>query len=200
MTMGFPMYMVLFIYSQYNRFDARKNRDMNELYKRFPMYFLEFTTLDAIISHMSSNDRDDFKELYNRVFGREYDDSFISPSVIELSSSEDSGDEASTDIQGGATILTTNVRDTHPIGAVNKDVLHIMNDRQSNLSFHVKVHLTLMPGEVINASNIPSLACESRMQSIKMNWSKILDRPYYPTPRKLESKPIKKDDDDDKDE
>ena len=69
-----------------------------------------------------------------------------------------------------------------------------MNQRESNLSFHVNVHLTLFPGSEIATRNIPSLACESRLQSIKMNWSKILGRPYYPTPRKLEAKKVTNED------
>lgn len=289
---GYPFYILLMMYGAFNRAgDDPTKKQLETTYKMFPMFFLDFNTIDSIIdsmgevnrpdvksSDMSSwiNRREKFMELYYKTLDVLIVDTHMTPqsNVIELDNSSDGDDdetkpkrkseldnlknesdeepdltlgteikddvrkskrrdsmyvvdpsqldvsqpqedsdlefsvksndgnnsnktdvdENNEDIKGGASFITTNVTQTHPIGAVNSDVLDIMNQRESNLSFHVNVHLTLFPGPEIATRNIPSLACESRLQSIKMNWSKILGRPYYPTPRKLEAKKVTNED------
>jgi hypothetical protein len=289
---GYPFYILLMMYSAFNRAgDDPTTKKLETVYKMFPMFFLEFITIDSIIDSMGDvnrpdvkspdmsswvNRREKFMELYYKTTNVLIVDKHMTPqsNVIEIdnSASDDeindaentddkprrrseldnlknesdedvdltlgsdmtkgvrkskrrmsmydktleemntemakpeaeddtplefsikSGDGNDEDQKGGASFITTNVRQTHPIGAVNSDVLNIMNQRESNLSFHVNVHLTLFPGSEIATRNIPGLACESRLQSIKMNWSKILGRPYYPTPRKLETTKVTKED------
>ena len=76
-----------------------------------------------------------------------------------------------------------------PYGGLNREVVNILNNNKSNLSFHVTVHLILAEGDKINFGDKFALACESSAQEIRRNWAKITGQDYYPTPRSLTNVP-----------
>ena len=198
-----PFYMYLLMYTSYNQINDRMGDRMFKLFKPF---YAEFSVIDQIISDVivKKSEKDLFSEIYNRAFKLQLNDSYLiqSGKVEELSDTESQGSVDTDDMLGG---FSRNV--PYQPAPITKEVIDILNDDQSNLTFHLNVHLTLRPGIEIKKTDIPGLSCETKLQAIKMNWAKILGRPYFPTPRneerfkrdlEKETKPEDKKDSDDK--
>ena len=92
-------------------------------------------------------------------------------------------------IRRGGQRTMTYTKPYTPYGGLNREVVNILNNNKSNLSFHVTVHLILAEGDKINFGDKFALACESSAQEIRRNWAKITGQEYYPTPRSLSSVP-----------
>jgi hypothetical protein len=185
------------MYTSYNSIKEGTDSRMFELFRPF---YAEFSVIDSILSSAieKQKERDEIKDLYKRAFLIEFNDSYLiqSGQVEELS---DTASETSEDINkmiGGFSRGSP-----YQPSPITKDVIDILNDDKSNLTFHLNVHLTLRPGEVINKTDVAALSCEARLQAIKMNLAKIMGRPFFPTPRNEErykrdvAKEIKSDDD-----
>ena len=177
-----PFYMYLFMYTSYNQIKERTDDRMFTLFKPF---YSEFSVIDTLISDIivKTSEREEFSNLYNSTFNLEFNDSYLiqNEQVQELSDNDSQGSNESQDMLGG---FSRNI--PYQPAPITKDVIDILNDDQTNLTFHLNVHLTLRPGIEINKSDIPGLSCESNLQAIKINWAKILGRPYFPTPRNEE--------------
>ena len=157
-------------------------REMGDrMFKLFKPFYAEFSVIDQIISDVivKKSEKDLFSEIYNRAFKLQLNDSYLiqSGKVEELSDTESQGSVDTDDMLGG---FSRNV--PYQPAPITKEVIDILNDDQSNLTFHLNVHLTLRPGIEIKKTDIPGLSCETKLQAIKMNWAKILGRPYFPTP------------------
>ena len=192
-----PIYMYLLMYTSYNSIKERTDSRMFELFRPF---YAEFSVIDSILSSTieKQKERDEIKDLYNRAFLIEFNDSYLiqSGKVEELSDTASETSEDTNKMIGGFSRGSP-----YQPSPITKDVIDILNDDKSNLTFHLNVHLTLRPGEVINKTDVAALSCEARLQAIKMNLAKIMGRPFFPTPRNEErykrdvAKEIKSDDD-----
>jgi hypothetical protein len=92
-------------------------------------------------------------------------------------------------IRRGGQRTMTYTKPYTPYGGLNREVVNILNNNKSNLSFHVTVHLILAEGDKINFGDKFALACESSAQEIRRNWARITGQEYYPTPRTLTNVP-----------
>lgn len=159
-------------------------------------------TLETIKEEQEEEEQDNTNENDNKNIGNE---NILSESDNEQSNyadNEDNSDEESNSsndnsqsggisgIQFGQNKLTNALNPmqvVNPFSGLTRNNIQIMNDKKSNLSFYVNVHLTLSPGDA-KVSNLdkPGLACESSGQEIRRNWAKITGKTYFPTPRKDE--------------
>lgn len=174
LELSMPFYIYILAYTSYNMV---KQHNDDEIYKVFGSFYSYFKMFDSIIEDIISNKtkRSTFTQLYTTVFNIDTFniDYFENKQVEELSDNED-------DKQNGG---FRQIGYNPPV--VTKDTIDLLNEDKSNLTFQINIHLTLMEGETINNSDVPFLACESRLQAIKMNWAKILGRKYFPTPRTI---------------
>lgn len=195
LELSMPFYMYILTYTSYNMI---KDRNEDDIYKSFGSFYSYFKIFDSIIEDVIRNqtNRLTFTELYTKVFNvdRFNMDYFENERVEELSDKE-SVVEVSSESDNDTSKEEDNLEDDDQLGGfrqngfnppvITRDTIDLLNEDKSNLTFQVNVHLTLKEGEGIDKSDVPSLACEARLQAIKMNWAKILGRQYFPTPRKV---------------
>jgi hypothetical protein len=195
LELSMPFYMYILTYTSYNMI---KDRNEDDIYKSFGSFYSYFKIFDSIIEDVIRNqtNRITFTELYTKVFNvdRFNMDYFENERVEELSDKE-SVVEVSSESDNDTSKEEDNLEDDDQLGGfrqngfnppvITRDTIDLLNEDKSNLTFQVNVHLTLKEGEGIDKSDVPSLACEARLQAIKMNWAKILGRQYFPTPRKV---------------
>jgi len=177
-----PFYMYFLMYTSYNQI---KERTDDRMFKLFRPFYAEFSVIDTLVSDIivKKSDKEEFSSLYGLSFNLDFNHSYLiqNEQVEELSDTESVRSDDSADMLGG---FSRNV--PYQPAPITKDVIDILNDDQSQLTFHLNVHLTLRPGIEINKTDIPALSCETKLQAIKMNLAKILGRPYFPTPRNEE--------------
>ena len=189
-----PIYMYMLAFTSYNQI---KERDDDTMYARFRSFYADFKVIDSIIEGVfdSTSAKKQFILTYEKAFNLQFNASYFtakSSQVEELEDDEDDVDDVDMNVdslsqsnfQKGGLDSRYGRNRNQSMPSVSREVIDILNDDKSNLTFQVNVHLTLMPGEVISRKDIPSLACESRLQAIKMNLAKIMGRQYFPTPRK----------------
>jgi len=212
-----PIYMYILAFTSYNQI---KEREESDIYSRFRSFYADFKVFDSVIDGIFDNAsaKAQFISTYEKVFNIEFNSNYFtskSSQVEELDEDDslsrieegDEDEEDEDDEEDDSPSQTKsqkggrdrrykrnppryNSKQLSP-SSVSSNVVDILNDDKSNLTFQVNVHLTLMPGEVISRKDIPSLACETRLQAIKMNLAKIMGRQYFPTPRNPPADPSK---------
>lgn len=174
-----PFYMYFLMYASYNQI---KERTDDRMFKLFRPFYAEFSVIDTLVSDIivKKSEKDEFFDIYGSSFNLDFNHSYLiqNEQVEELSDTNTASSDDPSGMLGG---FSRNV--PHQPAPITKDVIDILNDDQSNLTFHLNVHLTLRPGIEIKKTDIPGLSCETKLQAIKMNLAKILGRPYFPTPR-----------------
>ena len=190
-----PIYMYMLAFTSYNQI---KERDDDNMYAMFRSFYAAFKVIDSIIEGVFDSDsaKKEFILTYEKAFNLQFNASYLTTKSSQIEELEDevlvedveSDDESLYESQsnfqkGGLHSRYRSNRSNQSMPSISREVVYILNDDKSNLTFQVNVHLTLAPGEAISRKDIPSLACESRLQAIKMNVAKIMGRQYFPTPR-----------------